>query len=224
MANARNAVAPGRKYSTKHPYAAIEHRVIDSPAYADLTFSARSLLVLMTRQLTKDNNGHLQATYSFLQPLGFDSEHTISRAITDLIAHGMIYRTRSGGFHQGPSQYAVTWLSVTKRDGLFLQGFKLCAWRDWQPEQKKSRPPKVQLASCINGMRTPPIAAESAASPPPKSADNELMPCRGSESTGLSIIWHNDRPPASGWIPGYLADLDRNGLAGHQCFQLVVAE
>ena len=52
-----------RKVSTKHPYAAIEHRVIDSPAYADLTFSARSLLVLIARQLSRDNNGRLHATH-----------------------------------------------------------------------------------------------------------------------------------------------------------------
>jgi hypothetical protein len=40
------------KASTKHPYAAIEHRVIDSPAYADLSYAARSLLVSITRQLS----------------------------------------------------------------------------------------------------------------------------------------------------------------------------
>lgn len=138
------------KLSSKHPYAAIEHRVIDSPAYADLTFSAQALLVVLARQLTKDNNGHLQATYKYLQPRGYDSEHTVSRAINDLVAHGMIYRTRSGGFHQGAAQYAVTWLPITKKGGLFLQGFKPCAWRDWQPEMKKTRPPKVQSSSCIN--------------------------------------------------------------------------
>lgn len=185
----------------KHPYAAIEHRVIDSPAYADLTFSAQALLVLLARQLTKDNNGHLQATYKYLQPRGFDSEHTISRAIGDLVAHGMIYRTRSGGFHQGAAQYAVTWLSITNKDGLFLQGFKLFAWRDWQPEQKKTRPPKVQSASCINGIWTPPAAALYAARPPPKSADNELMPC-------------------TQWMQGYLKQLADRGLAGQQCFQI----
>ena len=42
------------KTTTKHPFAAIEHRVIDSPAYADLTFSARSLLQLFARQLSRD--------------------------------------------------------------------------------------------------------------------------------------------------------------------------
>ncbi|MDE2309979.1 MAG: hypothetical protein KGL01_04020 [Betaproteobacteria bacterium] len=124
------------KTSTKHPYAAIEHRVIDSPAYASLSFSARSLLVLITRQLSKDNNGHLQATYSYLRRFGFGSEHTISRCIKELISRGMIYRSRSGGYQQGAAQYAVTWLSIKNRQGLFLDGFNPCAWRDWNPDEK----------------------------------------------------------------------------------------
>lgn len=168
-----------RKMPTKHPYAAIEHRVIDSPAYADLTFSARSLLTLITRQLTKDNNGHLQATFAYLKRFGFSSEHTVSRAIRELIAHGFIYRTKSGGFHRGPAKFAVTWLSITRREGIFMGGFKSCAWRDWQPVEKKSRPPKLQPNICKNGRLIPPTDAESAPMPPPKSADIELMPCRG---------------------------------------------
>lgn len=124
------------KTSTKHPYAAIEHRVIDSPAYANLSYSARGLLQLFARQLSKNNNGHLMATYSFMRKFGIDSEHTISRGIKELIAHGMIYRTRSGGYQQGAAQYAVTWLSITNRKGLYLDGFVPCAWRDWNPEEK----------------------------------------------------------------------------------------
>jgi len=77
------------KTITMHPYAAIEHRVIDSTAYADLTYSARSLLVLITRQLTKGNNGHLQATFSYMRRFGL-SENTLSRAIRELISHGII--------------------------------------------------------------------------------------------------------------------------------------
>lgn len=131
------------KLSTKHPYAAIEHRVIDSDAYADLTFSARSLLVLITRQLSKDNNGRLQATYSYMRKYGF-SENTLGRAIKELISHGMIYRTRSGGYQQGAAQYAVTWLSLCKvRDGLFTQGFRSCAWRDWKASVEKNHPPQI---------------------------------------------------------------------------------
>ncbi|MEF8700449.1 MAG: hypothetical protein V5B33_14230 [Candidatus Accumulibacter sp. UW20] len=166
------------KPSTKHPYAAIEHRVLDSAAYATLTFSARALLTMLTRQLTKTNNGHLQAAESYLAPYGF-SDKTISRGIRDLITAGMIYRTRAGGFHQGASRYAVTWLPITQRDGLFLNGFKSCAWRDWQPAENKITPPKIRTDSRKNVSLTIVSADKSTADPGDKSTDNELMPCRG---------------------------------------------
>ena len=174
------------KPSIKHPYAAIEHRVIDSPAYADLTFSARSLLVQIVRQVTKpNNNGHLQATFTYMERFGF-SVNTLSRATHELITHGFIYKTKSGGFHQGAAQFAITWLTVTNTHGIFMQGFKTCAWRDWQPEQKKSRPPKVRTHSLKNGELTRAATPKSEAAPPPKSEHIELMPCRGVFSIRLA--------------------------------------
>ncbi|CAH1903703.1 conserved hypothetical protein [Candidatus Nitrotoga sp. HW29] len=164
------------KTSTKHPYAAIEHRVIDSLAYADLSFSARSLLVQIVRQVTvPNNNGHLQATSTYMKPFGF-SVNTLTRATQELITHGFIYKTKSGGFHQGAAQFAVTWLSVTNTRGIFMQGFKACAWRDWQPEQKKSRPPKVSAYSLKNDELTRATTPKSEAIPPPKSEHIELVP------------------------------------------------
>ena len=181
------------KTATMHPYAAIEHRVLDSPAYAALTFSARSLLTMLARQLTKSNNGRLQATYKYLQPYGFDSDNTISRGINDLIAAGMIYRTRFGGFHQGPSLYAVTWLPIgSQRDGLFLAGFKACAWRDWQPAESKNTPPKLRTVSRKNEERTMATAAKNAVGPPPKTADYEFVPVVEEMATtaadGLAVV------------------------------------
>ena len=163
---------------TKHPYAAIEHRVIDSAAYADLTYSARSLLLLIARQLTKDNNGHLQATFSYMRRFGV-SENTLSRAIRELIAHGMIYCSRSGGYQQGAAQYAVTWLSITNKKGLFLGGFVHCAWRYWEPIEKKLDPPKLKTNRLKNGKRTSHITPKIDVPPTPKTEDIELMPCRG---------------------------------------------
>lgn len=188
------------KTSTKHPYAATEHRVIDSPAYADLSYAARSLLVLITRQLTKDNNGHLQATFTYMERFGF-SVNTLSRATGELIAHGVIYRTKSGGFHQGAAQFAVTWLSVTNKQGIFLAGFQPCAWRDWLPLEKKSRPPKVRAHSIKNGVRTPLAVPKSEASPPPKSEHNELCHV-GKVNACMSVVSvsqpiRRTRPPVS---------------------------
>jgi hypothetical protein len=142
--------------SLRHPYAAIEHRVLDSPAYADLGFSARSLLTLLARQLTKDNNGHLQAAFTYCNRYGFGSEHTVTNAIQELIAHGFIYRTRSHGANKVWARYAVTWLSITKRDNLYLDGFQSAAWRSWEQMLKKKAPRK----KCRN------VPADNAVSPP----------------------------------------------------------
>lgn len=162
---------------TKHPYAAIEHRVLDSAAYADLTYSARSLLVLMTRQLTKDNNGHLQATFSYMRKFKF-SENTIGRAIRALISHGMIYRSRSGGYQQGAAQYAVTWLPIKDKKGLYLDGFVSCAWRRWEPPEKKTGPSELRSTHPKNGKWTLLVTSKTEAHSPPKNKDNELIPCR----------------------------------------------
>jgi len=168
------------KNSKRHPYAAIEHRVIDSPAYASLTFSARALLLQIARQLNGTNNGHLQATHSYLNQYGF-SENTITRGIAELIATGILYRSRAGGYQQGPAKYAVTWLPISKiTEGIFLAGFKACAWRDWQPEDKKTPPPNVRTANRKNGEWTSTTPPKFAVEPPPKSEDIELVPTMAS--------------------------------------------
>lgn len=168
---------PQRKPPSKHPYAAIEHRIIDSAAHADLSFSARALLVQLVRQLTMpNNNGRLQAAHSYLIHYGF-SENTVTRGIAELINHGFVFRTRSGGFHRGPAQFAVTWIGLTdNRDGLSCNGFKPFAWRDWTPDQKKTRPPNLRTYNRKFGELTKPTASNLGAVSPPKSEDIVLMP------------------------------------------------
>jgi hypothetical protein len=201
-AEATRRGSSSRKTSTKHPYAAIDHRVLDSPAYADLTFSARSLLIMFVRQLTKDNNGHLQATYTYLRRYGFDSERTIGRCVKELIAHGIIYRSRIGGYQQGASQYAVTWLSIVKRQGLFLDGFQPCAWRDWKPEDKKTPPAKMQVVSGKNVLLPASLQDKKAGGHPCKSADNEYVPSRGVNPvvTDPAVEEGNDRVSTIGQL------------------------
>lgn len=180
------------KLPTKHPYAAIEHRVIDSAAYADLSFAARALLVQIARQLTKTNNGHLQVTHKYLSRFGF-SKNTITRCVDELIAHGFIYRSRSGGLHQGSAKYAVTWLSITNREGIFLQGFKPCAWRDWTPAEKKSLSPNLGTRCPKNGELTPLAVPNFGTAPIPKFGNIELMPCRGAV-LGVGVDFSVDSP------------------------------
>ena len=168
------------KTSKKEPYAAIEHRVIESPAFAALRPSAVLLLLLMARQLTRENNnGHLHAAFKWCSKYGIGSEHTLRDAIAQLIAHGMIYRTRSHGANGAWARYAVTWLPIKKRDDLFLAGYKPCAWRDWKPNDKKSTRQKLQEQSGRNCSFTPEHPAESAGTRGAETADNELIPHRG---------------------------------------------
>jgi hypothetical protein len=149
----------------KHPYAAIEHRVMDSPAFADLSGAAVRVLLVIARQLSKDNNGQLQATYSYCRRYGIGSEHTLQGAIAELIAHGFIYRTRSHGANRAWARYAVTWLPIGKnREGLFLESFEACAWRHWQADAPQADNSHGKKKAPRKNCRI--VPAESAVSPP----------------------------------------------------------
>jgi hypothetical protein len=209
------------KTTTKEPYAAIEHRVIESPAFAALRPSAVLLLLLMARQLSKDNNGHLHAAFKWCSKFGIGSEHTLRDAIAQLIAHGMIYRTRSHGANGAWAKYAVTWLPIKNKTDLFLGSFKPCAWRDWKPREKKSTPQKMQEQYGRKCSFTPEHPAESAGSRGAESADNELMPCRAVNSahSAPSMTAANQRAPSASygaWIAPYVSRLAAKGLA-HAC-------
>lgn len=178
----RRGSSQPRKTSTKHQYAAIEHRVIDSPAFADMKPTAQALLLLVARQLTKDNNGHLQASFKWCNKYGIGSEHTLRDSIAQLIAHGFLYRTRSHGANGAWARYAVTWLPIKQRNELFLDGFKSCAWREWEPSQKKSSPQKLLDSSGRKCSFTPEHPAETAGTRGAITADYELIPCRAVNS------------------------------------------
>jgi hypothetical protein len=120
-----------------HPYAALEHRIIDSEAFADLKPQSVRLLMIICRQLTVyNNNGHLQATWSYTRKRGMGSENTLRAAIADLIAHGFVYRTKSRGPNKQWAKYAITWKSIKEKDGLYLDGFLFDAWKFWVSSKK----------------------------------------------------------------------------------------
>ena len=167
------AKKPQRKSSLKHPFAAIEHRVIDSPAFADIRPSSARLLLILARQLTiPANNGHLQATWSYCRVRGFGSENTLREAIYDLIGHGLICRTRCRGPNKAWARYAVTWLPVKNETNIFTDGFQLDAWKLW----KKSTPKKLLDGSSNFHGFTPLKPANSERCCPSKTDDYECMP------------------------------------------------
>lgn len=170
------------KAKSNHPYAAIEHRVIDSEAYADLCHSTRSVLTMLARQLNGKNNGHLQATASYMERYGI-SEKSVQRGIASLIEHGFVYRSCADRIKPGANdwkriaaKYAVTWLSIINRDGLFLDGFVSCAWRNWQPNGKKIPTVKKAVAYSQIDRQSPIATAKLAVNPQVKNTDYELLP------------------------------------------------
>ena len=193
--------------ATSHPFIALDHRVIDSAAFADLKHSSVRVLLTICRQLKKDNNGHLQATYSWCKRFGIGSDNTLADAVADLIAHGFIYRTKSHGANGVWAKYAVTWLPIKKSEGLFLYAFKAFAWRDWQPSEKKTSPQKSRSDSRKNCVLSGESTAETAGSHTAISADYEpMLPWYGPETP------HADHA-AGGWIYDYLVRLAGRGLA-----------
>jgi hypothetical protein len=192
-ATRRSQVKP--KTSKYEPYAAIDYRVIDSPAFAALRPSSVLLLLLMARQLTKENNnGHLHAAFKWCSKYGIGSEHTLRDAIAQLIAHGMIYRTRSHGANGAWARYAVTWKPIKDKTDLFLAGFKTGMWRDWVAPEKKTTRQKKQDQSSRNCSFTPEHPAESAGSRGAETADNELVPVAAMELVRLHRA-DRDRKP-----------------------------
>lgn len=137
-----------KKRPSQHPFLMLEHRILDSPGFADLKPTSQVLIFLMARQFDGRNNGHLQATHSWCKKYGIGSDHTLKGAIAELISHGLLYRTRSHGANGAWAKYALTWLPLSQdREGLFLAGFVANAWRNWTAPKKKSSPQKLRVSN-----------------------------------------------------------------------------
>jgi len=147
----RRQTPDGPKRSNRHPIAAIEKRVIDSPAYASLTPSAIAVLVLLARNLEKGKNGRVWLPAETAEDRGIERK-TLYRALWELRTRGLIYQTYRGGNGQC-SMYALTWLPLTKdTKGLHVSGFEAHAWRHDPQEvtekvRDKSPPAEGQIST-----------------------------------------------------------------------------
>ena len=207
---ARRGLSTQLRKKPSEPFVGLEHRVMDSPAFADLKHSSVRVLLAICRQLRKDNNGHLQATFSWCTRYGIGSDHTLTEAIADLIAHGFLYRTKSHGANGVWATYAVTWLPIKKQEGLFTAGFKMNAWREWIAPNENTLPQKLRGSHSRNCGLTGETAAETAGSLTAKTADYEsMLPC----SSGETERTNHSIPELAGWIRDYVARLVVRGFA-----------
>lgn len=223
------------KYSKTHPIAAIEKRVMDSPAHADLTFSARAVLMLLCRNLEKGMNGHIQLSETQAAAHGIERK-TLRRAIQDLIAHQLVVMTWRGGKVQGAcNKYALTWLPVKVRHKIHADHFKLDAWRDWKPiTDKKTGCRKCPQDSAQNVPLSEINSPKMSLSVRPKMSPIEVIaiPHREIDVTddpwaGIKCADDDEIPERTAqaqrvkaWMDSLLARMASSGLAGHHCFQV----
>lgn len=168
------------------PFAGVSHDVIDSHAFSDLSGEAVRVLLIVARQHNGINNGELQAAHSYMKPRGVGSEHTLQKAIAQLISHGFLYRTRGRGIdprtgENTPARYAITWASLTKnRKHLHCDDFVFNAFEKWKDEEKLGVA-KSAVSSCTMCKSSKEIESTN---PPAKSAVS--ISSKASEETAQS--------------------------------------
>jgi hypothetical protein len=92
--------------------------VLDSVGYRRASHTARSLLIDLGRQYTGFNNGKLVACQKYLEPMGWRSNSTISRALAELVDCRLLIETRKGTRPNKASWYALSWLDLDQEAGL----------------------------------------------------------------------------------------------------------
>lgn len=118
------------------PFIQISSLILNSVAYKDLSFSARSMLNEILNFHNGINNGSIWMAKEVLKQRGF-SKNTSTKALKELSSHGFIYMTRRGGnLNGGCSWYAITWLKINRVEGQYLDNFTPNAYAKWQPIKK----------------------------------------------------------------------------------------
>lgn len=132
MANGRQKHQKGDSGRDQGGFIALPWSVMDSPAYAELGYTARALLMEIARQFVRDNNGRLLASRAYLATRGWKSAGVIQDAKNALIEAGFIYETVKGHRPNKASWYAVTWRTLDRHpayDPGAVEGFQRGAYR-----------------------------------------------------------------------------------------------
>ena len=98
-----------RSNKNSRKFAGIPVVVMESPDYIALGPNAIRLLIEMAGQYNGFNNGDLSPSYTLMNPRGFKSKGTLTKAIRELTDAHLIILTRQGGRNNTASLYALTW-------------------------------------------------------------------------------------------------------------------
>lgn len=92
------------------PFAKIDVFTGTSQACRGLSWSARWALVAVASQFNGHNNGRLVLTKRRLEPWGFSSNATITKARKELVGAGILIECRQAiPAARRPAQYALCW-------------------------------------------------------------------------------------------------------------------
>lgn len=205
MANARNKGSKGDSGRDAGGFVALPWTVLDCPAYAALSYPAKSLLIEVARQFVRDNNGRMLLSTAYLKTRGWFSAGAIQKAKQELIQTGFIFETVKGQRPNKASWYAVTWRALDKLKGYDAgteQLFQRGAYR-FSPGREKRAPPKCKNPK-KNAALSPPHGIDEALIVPPHGIGAfSVVPSRGTINPLLDALSipkrgnHLERPSAA---------------------------
>lgn len=94
----------------------IPTEVLASPAFVGLSTKAKALLLDLGEQFRGFNNGDLAVAWSLMRNRGWKSKDTLQNAKVELLASGLIEKTRQGGLHHA-DLFAFTWIEIHECSG-----------------------------------------------------------------------------------------------------------
>ena len=129
------------------------HHVVASPQFGALKGSALKMLIDLACQFNGKNNGDLSP--ALLRKSGrWKSEAKINFAITCLLEHNWLVKTKQGGMGIGCNLYAVTWWPINSCNGKHDQAAEQVASNLWA---KKLPHLKQVVSTPETGVREQPI-------------------------------------------------------------------
>lgn len=102
------------------PFLRLYRFMVESPEFAALSPIAVKLLVDLGKRYKGYNNGDLSVPWSNLSKEGWSSEHTMRRALHELLATGFLVCTRQP-LRKRCGLYAITWEPVDLCEGKCLE-------------------------------------------------------------------------------------------------------
>lgn len=97
------------------PHCRVRADVTSSNAWRVLNYSSKALYIDLRAKLRNGSNGNVSAAMADMRHSGWSSSATLAKALYELMAVGLLIRTRSGGVERGSkvcSLYAFTDLDI----------------------------------------------------------------------------------------------------------------